>query len=234
MKKEKQFIKRTGAFIISALILGSAFTALPQGFVDTGIVAHAESFVYGDFGYVINNDGTVTITEYNGSAAALSIPSTIDGKAVKSISSYVFINSSITEVTLPYGMTKVNYFAFYGARKLKTVNLPNTVTSIGEAAFEFCTSLETVNYNCIDSIEKYAFYGCTSLSSFPLKYGLKSVGLDAFTNCGLTSVEIPSTLTAICGRAFGFTYSHPDYSPVEGFKVIGLPDSDAELYANDY
>ncbi|MDB4391605.1 leucine-rich repeat protein, partial [Akkermansiaceae bacterium] len=66
------------------------------------------------------------------------------------------------------------------------------VTSIGNYAFNGCTSLTSVTIgNGVTSIGDYAFNGCTSLTSITIPDGVTSIGNGAFSNCtSLTTIEV--------------------------------------------
>ena len=70
-----------------------------------------------------------------------------------------------TSYTIPKTVTSVGEAAFQYCTNLTSVTIPNTVTSVGEAAFDYCTSLTSVAVgNSVTSIERGAFRGCTSLT----------------------------------------------------------------------
>ena len=70
------------------------------------------------------------------------------------------------------------------------VIIPDTVTSIGNYAFDDCTSLTSVTIpNSVTSINIYAFASCTGLTSVTIPSSVTSIGNSAFSDCsGLTSI----------------------------------------------
>jgi len=85
--------------------------------------------------------------------------------------------------------------------------IPNSVTSIGEQAFNNCTGLTDITISAgVTSIVSYAFYGCTGLTgNITIPAGVMSIGQGAFSNCtGLTSVTFAadSQLQTIGDYAF--------------------------------
>lgn len=73
--------------------------------------------------------------------------------------------------------------------------IPNTVTSIGQEAFQYCTGLtgDLVIPNSVTTIGAYSFYGCTSLRSVTIPNSITSIGGYSFYGCtGLTNVTLES------------------------------------------
>ena len=109
-------------------------------------------------------------------------------------------------------VTSIGDFAFQFCSSLTSVTIPNSVTSIGNYAFESCSSLTSITIpDSVTSIGNRAFYGCSSLTSITIPNSVTSIGVGAFAACSsLTSIIIPDSVTSIGRDAFGgsdFGYS---------------------------
>ena len=73
--------------------------------------------------------------------------------------------TSLTSVTIPNSVTKIDYCAFYNCKSLKTLIIPDSVTNIGESAFRKCPSLKNVTLpDSVKNIGDSAFADCSSLT----------------------------------------------------------------------
>ena len=111
---------------------------------------------------------------------------------------------SLTGVTIPDSVTSIGEFAFEGCTGLTSVNIPDSVTSIGGYAFYGCSGLTSVTIpDSVTSIGSGAFSGCSGLTSVTIPDSVTSIGYQAFSGCsGLTSVTIPDSVTSIGYEAF--------------------------------
>ena len=91
----------------------------------------------------------------------------------------------------------------------KNTIIPNSVTTIGDHAFHYCSSLTSIEIpGSVTTIGDYAFYDCISLTSIEIPNSVTYIGGSAFYNCrSLTSIEIPNSVTTIGKSAFGYCSS---------------------------
>lgn len=82
------------------------------------------------------------------------------------IPSKAFKGYQFTSVTLPNSLTAIGDNAFEGCNALTSITIPNSVTGIGNDAFRNCTALTNVTIsNKVTSIGNYAFFQCTALKT---------------------------------------------------------------------
>lgn len=92
---------------------------------------------------------------------------------------------------------------FYYCSNLISVNIPSTVTSIGDNAFAYCINLTSVTIpNSVTSIGNSAFNGCRGLTSIAIPNSMKTIGMYAFKECSLTTLFIPNSIEHIDKGAF--------------------------------
>ena len=100
---------------------------------------------------------------------------------VTEIGDYAFANSSITQVIIPNGVTRIGMDAFLGCKELLSIEIPSSVKTI----------------------EQDTFYQCESLKEIILNEGLEQIGGGAFSNCkALERIVIPASVSDIYRLAF--------------------------------
>ena len=116
--------------------------------------------------------------------------------------------------------------------------IDNCVTSIGNRAFQYCTSLTSITIgNGVTTIDNSAFDSCASLTSIDIPSGVTSIGGYAFNNCrSLTSITVESTTPPALGSsAFDSTNYCPIYVPIgslEAYKTAsGWSTYASRIYA---
>jgi len=174
------------------------------------LIAVAFSIPHGSaqtqFVYTINNN-TITITGHGSIVNAVTIPSTILVNGVNlpvtSIGAGAFQNTGITSVTIPNSVTSIGIAAFRACPSLTSVTIPNSITSIADYTFANCTGLNSVTIPLsVTSIGNYSFESCISLASVTIPVSVISIGTNAFEGSGLTKISIPISVTSIGNYTF--------------------------------
>ncbi|WP_289764807.1 leucine-rich repeat protein [uncultured Duncaniella sp.] len=111
---------------------------------------------------------------------------------------------SLERVEIPTSVTSIGDCAFYGCDSLQSVYIPSSVISIGDKAFMWCLSLQSVEIpSSVTVIGDSAFKWCHSLQSVEIPSSVTVIGDSAFYDCSsLQRVEIPTSVTTIGNRAF--------------------------------
>ena len=217
--------------ILRKIIAGSMAIAMVAGtgvgttfgdVIGTSITASAaDTLTEGDFEYQINDAGTVTLVKYNGSDTEVTVPSKIGDVAVEVIGAGTFRNSkTVTKVTLPSTIKTIANDSFRDS-VIETVNLPSSLTEIGNAAFYNCVYLKNVTFpSTLTTIGSSAFEYCSRLTKIALPTNLSSLGNNAFRLCtGVTSVTLSNTCKTIPSSAFAHTQ----------ISSITIPDAVEEI-----
>lgn len=158
-----------------------------------------------DFDFTPDNTAVI-VNNYKckGTAADVTIPSCYKGKPVTAINNAAFPNSAVTSVTIPDSITSIPDAAFVNCFQLTNISIPNSVTAIGSFAFEGCTKLESITLpSSLLTISEFLFYDCSQLTTIHIPDSVSSIRQYAFYNCGkLETIRIPVSVTSIGSYAF--------------------------------
>ena len=136
-------------------------------------------------------------------------------------------NSNVKKVVIEDGVTSIGNKAFDSCSSLTSITIPNSVTNIGAAAFDSCGSLTSITIpGSVTSIGTVAFYNCSGLTSVTIPDSVTNIGAAAFDSCGsLTSIVIPNSVTSIESYAF---------SACSSLTSITIPDSVTSIGNNAF
>lgn len=174
---KKYLLKFLTVICMLCLCLG-VFTACGNG-GGTG----EEPFVTDGVVYAKSEDQTFAyVVDYTGEAKRVEILSTYE--------------------SLP--VTQIGFQAFYYARELTHVKIPDSIEVIGREAFKWCEQLVEVTIpNGVTDIETEAFGGCGMLNSINIPNTVEKIGLKAFYSCdSLTELKVPQSVTLLEYNAF--------------------------------
>ena len=128
-----------------------------------------------------------------------------------------------TSYSIPNSVTSIGDSAFEGCSNLTSLTIPDSVTSIGDRTFSLCSNLTSLTIpNSVTSIGNYSFADCSSLPSLTIPNSVTSIGDSAFWNCSsLTSLTIPNSVTSIGDSAFEGCYNLTSLTIPDSVTSIG-------------
>ena len=145
-------MKKLLCAVLSGIMAFSTFAVAVPITASAAESQESVSATYGDFEYTLEDDYTCTITGYNGSAANVTIPSTIYGYKVSALSDTAFLsNKNIRSVIIPNGVLRIGALCFDSCTNLQEITIPDSVMYIvrsGDARsggfLQFCDSLKEI------------------------------------------------------------------------------------------
>ena len=207
-----------------------------EDFEDLRLFARPESsgFTFSTSSNSITGIGTCVDTE-------ILIPTSISGKAVKSIGGGVFnptansgkatVINTIKSVVIPYGIETIGYNAFKNNTGLTYVSIPESIKILGEiedaAIFSGCSALKTVRL-CygLETIGSSTFYNCSSLEKINIPSSVRTLGYQAFYGCTkLAEVAIPNGVSTI---------EQATFNKCSSLKSIYIPNTVTEIMYNAF
>lgn len=193
------------------------------------IISTADKTVSTKKGTISSNSftGAVTYNYGNNISGDLILPSIVydgdDAYTLVSIAECSFCkNLGLKSVIIPEGVTSVDNYAFYLSSALETVELPETVETIGRQVFNSCSSLVNIEIpSKVTSIGSYAFGG-TSIQTVNIPRTLTKIDENTFTNCSyLTTLFIPGNISSVGRDAFYNCTSLNSITIEDGVKSLG-------------
>jgi len=141
------------------------------------------------------------------------LPTEIEGDVLVKVYPY-----NKGEFVIPDGIKTIGDSAFLFCTSLESITIPSSVTSIGDSAFAHCDSLTSITIpDSVTEIGKGTFSSCSSLTFITISNSMTKIGSHAFYNCkSLKSINIPNSVTSIGKRAF---------SGCKSLTSIIIPDS---------
>mgnify|MGYP000129003818 CR=1 FL=1 len=177
--------KRILSLLLALVMLA---TLLPLGLYDSGSCG-AGGVEDSSVRWVLTDDGTMTISG-TGAMCDEEMP-------------WWEFESQIKRVVIESGVTTVGSYAFSGCRNLTAVELPDTLTAIGDYAFAGSGIAEITIPDGVVTIGASAFWG-TALADVVIPDSVTTIGAGAFWETKLVDVVIPDSVTTIGESAFRY------------------------------
>lgn len=210
------------------------FDGIIFGYANSGAQAYAEKYGYAFEAIEDYTEGTyenLTYKKYadrieivfcDREAESVVIPDEIEGLPVTRIDHFAFINRNLLKsVTIPDSVTSIGTAAF-ASTGLTEITIPDSVTELGDIAFSECSQLTSAKLpDNLTEIATGLFQNCQKLGAITIPDSVTSIGANAFWNCtSLISVTVPESVTTI--RNFAF-------NECESLESITILNPDCEI-----
>ncbi len=204
------------------------------------------------YSYYQNNSGGITLSGYRGSKTEIVFPETIDGftvteidhlsvpnnttaitipNTVKTIKTKAFVSlKNVKSLVIPYGVEVIEENAFgYNyydgddcCSSLESIDLPESLKTIGQGAFYGCTALKSIKFpGSLEEIPANVLSKCTALTSVEISNGTKKICDYAFNNCeSLKTLIIADSVVSIGSNVF-YGCSSIEYTTKDQVRYIG-------------
>ncbi len=176
---------------------------------------------------ISKDDGTskVTATLYSDGRFVISGTGEMKDYSGSNNSPYYNYKESIKTVEIQNEVTSIGNYAFENCKSLTSIEISSNVTIIGDDAFAYCTNLTSIEIpSSVTSIGFAAFGSCTNLTRIEIPSSVTRIGSSAFHSCtSLTRIEIQSSVTSIKieGGAFAYCTSLTNIEIPSGVTSIG-------------
>ena len=174
--------------------------------------------------YIEYFDGNVTGLSAAGAGLdEIIIPSKIYGEVIIGIGDSAFKGSKITKVIIPNSVTNIGDDAFNACFGLVSVEMPDSIANIGDRAFAGCCMTSVVIPNSVTDIGECAFNSCIQLVSIELPDSIINIGDSAFGNCTkLASIELPGSIVNMGYSVFSGCSALAIVNISEGVTAISM------------
>lgn len=155
------------------------------------------------------------------------------------IGGQAFLNTGLTSIDIPAGVTTISSSTFSGCSALADVKMGGGVTKIDDMAF-YNAGVKTITWpSALTSIGAYAFSGASFEGGLNLPAALTTIGSQAFAkNASVTAINLPATVKSIGSAAFMSCPALAKYTVAEdneAYKVLAtgaLATKDGALILN--
>lgn len=177
----------------------------------------AGDFEYNGLKYTTLTDSTCEVKQgvYNEEANEWTCGNDVSGDIV--------IPEVVYDGEKAYTVTEIGQFTFIYREGIKSIVIPNTITTIGRSAFAY-TGISTFDIpKSVTTMVRSVFFGCSALESIVIPESITEIGDVMFWACTkLASVSLPNSIKRIGENAFGTCESLTSFVLPESVDSLGL------------
>ncbi len=172
---------------------------------------------------VYGNDAITEIPSYSFQNCTL-LAEVVLPAALTSLGDQAFLNTGLTSIDIPAGVTAIGSSVFNNCKALADVKMGDNVTKIGDMAF-YNAGVKNITWpSALTGIGAYAFSGTAFEGELTLPAAVETIGTQAFAkNKTVTAFNLPATVKSIGSAAFMDCPALAKYTVAEGneaYKVL--------------
>ncbi len=188
---------------------------------------------------VTNKDVTLTVKKINpytcyGNKHIKDIKLSLNGE----IGDYAFFGcSNLKSIVIPDAITSLGSYAFSGCNALTSAKIGNGLETISEGVFSGCSSLSAITIpQAVTTIGNYVFYNCTSLTKFTIADSERTLTIGSngsspiFSSCPLDYVYIGRDISYQTGSNYGYSPFYRNTS----LRAVKITDKETEISENEF
>ena len=186
------------------------------------------------YDYVVK-EGKAHLTNYKGEETVVEIPSMIDGYEVSYFGNIFAQNKNIEMVIIPDTVTTIGKGAFEYCWKLTNLTIGKGLTEIGEGAFYWCSQLKQITFPIsLKHIGENAFAFCASIQSITIPVNVTYIGEGAFQGCDNVKNVTVETGNLIYHSIDNCLIETKSKTLIAGFATSIIPDDGTVTIIGNY
>ena len=128
----------------------------------------------------------------------------------------------VKSINIPTSVSCIGNECFSNCTNLSEITIPSSVSSLGESCFNKCLNLSRITIpTSVSSIGKSCFNSCSNLSEITIPTSVSSLGNSCFASCSnLSGITIPSSVSYIGERDLFWCGCFYDCSKLKGHITI--------------